>query len=138
MDEDDLDLIADELKNSNLTSSGEIKEMKNNILQKMLFDKDELKLYHKLLTNYRYIDEIDELKYGSYLRWFKLNEKESMKLMKGGFIIEIKQNNKHEIVIVCKNYGRIFSLKMNECIIFQKNTSQEELLIKILDYVKRI
>jgi hypothetical protein len=138
MNEDDLDLIADELKNSNLTSTGEMKEMKNNILQKMLFDKDELKLYHKLLTNYRYIDEIDELKYGSYLRWFKLNEKESMKLMKGGFIIEIKQNNKHEIVIVCKNYGRIFSLKMNECIIFQKNTSQEELLIKILDYVKRI
>ena len=138
MNEDDLDLIADELKDSNLTSSGEIKEMKNNILQKMLFDKDELKLYHKLLTKYRYIDEIDELKYGSYLRWFKLKEKESMKLLKGGFIIEIKQNDKNEIVIVCKNYGRIFSLKMNECVIFQKNTSQEELLIKILDYVKRI
>lgn len=138
MDEQDLDLIADELKNSNLTSSGEMKEMKNNILQKMLFDKDELKLYHKLLTKYRYIDEIDELKYGSYIRWFKLKEKESMKLMKGGFIIEIKQNSNNEIVIVCKNYGRIFSLKMNETIIFQKNTSQEELLIKILDYVKRV
>ena len=26
-----------------------------------MFDKNELKLYHKLLTNYRYIDEIDEL-----------------------------------------------------------------------------
>ena len=134
----ELDKIADELKNSNLTSSGEIKEMKNNILQRMLFDRDELKMYHKLLTHYRYIDEIDELKYGSYIRWFKLKDKETLKLMKGGFIIEIKQNNKNEIVIVCKNYGRIFSLKMNETIIFQKNTSQEELLIKILDYVKGI
>ena len=47
MDERDIDLIADELKDSNLTSSGEIKEMKNNILQKMLFDKDELKILLK-------------------------------------------------------------------------------------------
>jgi hypothetical protein len=136
--EEELDKIADELKDSKLKPSSEIKEMKNNILQRMLFDRDELKLYHKLLTKYRYIDEIDELKYGSYIRWFKLKEKETMKLMKGGFIIEIKQNDKNEIIIVCKNYGRLFSLKMNETIIFQKNTSQEELLIKILDYVKGI
>jgi hypothetical protein len=136
--EEELDKIADELKDSKLKPSSEIKEMKNNILQRMLFDRDELKMYHKLLTHYRYIDEIDELKYGSYVRWFKLKEKETLKLMKGGFIVEIKQNNKNEIVIVCKNYGRLFSLKMNETIIFQKNTSQEELLIKILDYVKGI
>jgi len=136
--EEEIDKIADELKDSKLKPSSEIKEMKNNILQRMLFDRDELKMYHKLLTHYRYIDEIDELKYGSYVRWFKLKEKETLKLMKGGFIVEIKQNNKNEIVIVCKNYGRLFSLKMNETIIFQKNTSQEELLIKILDYVKGI
>jgi hypothetical protein len=48
------------------------------------------------------------------------------------------QNDKNEIVIVCKNYGRIFSLKMNETIIFQKNTSQEAILIKILDHVHTI
>lgn len=135
---EEIDKIADELKDSKLSSSSEIKDMKNNILQKMLFDREELKMYHKLLTKYRYIDEIDELKYGSYIRWFKLKEKDTLKLMKGGFIIEIKQNSNKEIVIVCKNYGRLFSLKMNETIIFQKNTSQEELLIKILDYVKGI
>jgi hypothetical protein len=136
--ETEIDKIADELKGSNLSSSSEIKDMKNNILQRMLFNREELKMYHKLLTNYRYIDEIDELKYGSYIRWFKLKDKETLKLMKGGFIIEIKQNKNNEIVIVCKNYGRLFSLKMNETIIFQKNTSQEELLIKILDYVKGV
>jgi hypothetical protein len=43
------------------------------MLQRLLFDKDEMKHYNKLLTNYRYIDEIDELKYGSYIRWFNLN-----------------------------------------------------------------
>ena len=39
----------------------------------MLFERDELKYYHKLLTNYRYVDEIDELRYGSYIRWFKMD-----------------------------------------------------------------
>lgn len=136
--EDELDKIAQELKDSNLSSSSEIKDMKNNILQKMLFNREELKNYHKLLNKYRYIDEIDELKYGSYIRWFKLKDIDSLKLLKGGFIIDIKKNSKNEIVIVCKNYGRIFSLKMSETIIFQKNTSQEELLIKILDHVKGI
>ena len=51
----ELDEIAQELKDSNLTSSSEIKDMKNNILQKMLFNREELKKYHKLLTKYRYI-----------------------------------------------------------------------------------
>ena len=134
----ELDEIAQELKDSNLTSSSEIKDMKNNILQKMLFNREELKKYHKLLTKYRYIDEIDELKYGSYIRWFKLKDMDSLNLLKGGFIIDIKKNSQNEIIIVCKNYGRIFSLKMSETIIFQKNTSQEELLIKILDHVKGI
>ena len=133
--EEEINKIAQELEDCKLTSSSEIKTMKNNILQKMLFNRDELKLYHKLLNKYRYIDEIDELKYGSYIRWFKITNMDSLKLLKGGFIIDIKQNKSNEIVIVCKNYGRIFCLKMNETIIFQKNTKQEELLIKILDHI---
>ena len=135
--EDEINKISQELKDSNLASSSEIKDMKNNILQRMLFNKEELKQYHKLLNNYRYIDEIDELKFGSYIRWFKLKEIESLSLLKGGFIVDIKQN-KNNIVILCKNYGRFFSLKMNETIIFQKNTKQEELLIKILDHLSHI
>ena len=43
--------------------------MKNNILQRMLIDREELKLYHKLLSKYRYIDEIDE----RYLKGLKFH-----------------------------------------------------------------
>ena len=72
--ETEIDKVFREIEEGKLASSGEIKTMKNNILQKMLFDRDELKMYHKLLTNYRYIDEIDELKYGSYIRWFNIKK----------------------------------------------------------------
>ena len=124
-----------EIEERQLLTTGELKSIKNDILQKMLFDKDELKHYHKLLTNYRYVDEIDELRYGSYIRWFNLNKIKSLKLLNGGFIVDIKTNNK-DIIILCKNaQNKFFNIKMNESIIFQKNTKQEVLLIKILDHV---
>jgi hypothetical protein len=127
-----------EIEERKLLTTGELKSIKNDILQKMLFEKNELKNYHKLLTNYRYVDEIDELRYGSYIRWFNLKKIKSLKLLNGGFIVDIKTNNK-DIIILCKNsQNRFFNLKMNECIIFQKNTKQEELLIKILDHVQTI
>ena len=136
--EEEINKILDEIDDKKLATSSEIKTIKNNVLQKMLFDRDELKHYHKLLTNYRYIDEIDELKYGSYIRWFNLKKHDSLKLLRGGFIINIT-NKKGEIIILCKNgSNNLFSLKMNETIIFQKNTPQESILIKILDHVHTI
>lgn len=136
--ETEIDKVFREIDERKLASSGEIKTMKNNILQRMLFDKDELKMYHKLLTNYRYIDEIDELKYGSYIRWFNIKKSSTLKLLNGGFIIDITNRN-GEIIILCKNgLNKLFNLKMNQSIIFQKNTKQEELLIKILDHIKSI
>ena len=136
--ETEIDKVFREIDESKLASSGEIKTMKNNILQRMLFDKDELKMYHKLLTNYRYIDEIDELKYGSYIRWFNIKKSSTLKLLNGGFIIDITNRN-GEIIILCKNgLNKLFNLKMNQSIIFQKNTKQEELLIKILDHIRSI
>jgi hypothetical protein len=127
-----------EIEERKLLTTGELKSIKNDILQKMLFEKNELKNYHKLLTNYRYVDEIDELRYGSYIRWFNLKKIKSLNLLNGGFIVDIKTNNK-DIIILCKNsQNRFFNLKMNECIIFQKNTKQEELLIKILDHIQTI
>jgi hypothetical protein len=136
--ETEIDKVFREIEEGKLASSGEIKTMKNNILQRMLFDKDELKMYHKLLTNYRYIDEIDELKYGSYIRWFNIKKKTTLKLLNGGFIIDIT-NRDGDIIILCKNgLNKLFNLKMNQSVIFQKNTKQEELLIKILDHIRTI
>jgi hypothetical protein len=136
--EKELDKVVQEISDRKLSTSHDIKIMKNNMLERLLFDKDEMKYYNKLLTNYRYIDEIDELKYGSYIRWFNLNKGKTLKLLNGGFIIDIT-TKKDDIVILCKNgQNRLFNLKMNETIIFQKNTKQEDILIKILDHVSAI
>lgn len=134
-----IDEIIQELDEKNLLylTSSKIKEMKNNILQKLYLTREQLIKYHKVLDEYRYVDEIDEIKIGGYIRWFNLAKPENLKLTNGGIIIDLK-NTKDDISIVCKNnMNRVFSLKLNQCIIFQKLNMQEKILIKIIDYASK-
>lgn len=117
-------------------NSSIIKEAKNNILQKMGFDRNELKHYHKVLKEYRYVDELDELSLGHHIRWFNLTKVNELKLYNGAILVNIDYIN-NNVYLVCKNYrNKMFSIKMNEIILFQKFNAQELVLIKILDYIK--
>ena len=62
---------------------------------------------------------------------------ENLKLTNGGIVVDFKQG-KEDVVIVCKNTrGRFFSLQLNKNIIFKKMSTQEKLLIKIIDYIHK-
>uniref|UniRef100_A0A6C0KKL6 Uncharacterized protein n=1 Tax=viral metagenome TaxID=1070528 RepID=A0A6C0KKL6_9ZZZZ len=131
--------IIKELDDKNLLylTTSKIQELKNNILQKLYLTREELLHYHKVLKEYRYVDEIDEIKIGGYIRWFNLKKMDSMKLTNGGFIIDLKQHNEN-IHIICKNsMNRVFNMILNECIVFQKMNQQEKILIKIIDYASK-
>ena len=131
--------IIQELDDKNLLylTSGKIKELKNNVLQKLYLERSELLHYHKVLKDYRYVDEIDEIKIGRYIRWFNLKKMENLKLTNGGFIVDMTPTDS-DVQIICKNgRNRVFSLKLQECILFQKISSQENILIKIIDYASK-
>lgn len=131
--------IIEDINQKNLTylTSNKIKELKNTILQKLQLSRDLLITYHKKLHDYRYIDELDELKIGSYIRWINLNKIDNIYLTNGGIIIDFKFSN-NNIIIVCKNnINKIFSLKFNSVILFQKLRSDEKILIKIIDYINK-
>ena len=134
-----LDDIVKELDDKNLLylTTSKIKELKNNILQKLYLTREDLLHYHKVLKDYRYIDEVDEIKIGGYIRWFNIKNMDNIKLTNGGIIIDI-DNGKDDINIICKNnINRIFTLQLNKSIIFQKLSDQEKMLIKIIDYVHK-
>lgn len=131
--------IIEDINQKNLTylTSNKIKELKNTILQKLQLSRDLLISYHKKLDDYRYIDELDELKIGSYIRWINLNKIDNIYLTNGGIIIDFKFSN-NNVIIVCKNnINKIFSLKFNSVILFQKLRSDEKILIKIIDYINK-
>jgi hypothetical protein len=132
--EDALEKVAEEIEQYHLTNTSTIKERKTHILKQLTMDKEEMMNYQKLLVHYRYVDEVDELRMGSYLRFFKLNTT-TLELGRGGFLADI-QVSQQRIVLLFKNRNKFFKLKMDECILFQKNTAQEAVLIQILDQIK--
>lgn len=134
-----IDEIIKELDDKNLLylTSGKVNELKNNVLQKLVISREELLHFHKILKEYRYIDELDEIKIGGYIRWISLRNPDNIKLTNGGIIIDIK-NGVDDLQIVCKNnMNRIFSLNLQSCLIFQKMNTQEKILIKIIDYTSK-
>jgi len=112
-----------------------ISKMKNDILQKLHLPSGQLKSLHKSLKQYRFIDELPELKYGSYIRWIPLVNPEKIYLTTGGIICEMKVVD-NGIAIVCKNrYNKLFQILMSENLIFQKLTNQEQIILSAMDYL---
>jgi hypothetical protein len=94
----------------------------------------ELKLLslRKKLKEYRHVDELQEFQIGRFIRWINLSTKT---FVNGGFIVRI---NIHEngTVITCKNpFNAFYTLKVDECIIFQKITQQEHVLLAAMEHL---
>lgn len=135
-----IDEIIQELDEKNLLylTSGKIKELKNHVLQKLYLSREEILHYHKVLKDYRHVDEVDEIKIGGYIRWFNLNKIDNLKLTNGGFVVDMS-NWKEDVLILCKNAknNKRFSLLLSQCFLFQKISDQEKILIKIIDYASK-
>jgi hypothetical protein len=116
-----------------------IKEMNLNILKELhLSKKDTLELLNKL-KDYKYIDEMNELKYGTYIRWIPIEDPTNIQLTKGALFCEMKIEDAG-VFFVCKNYGfpqRHFKISMDKNLIFQKLTDQEQVLLSALDHLSK-
>ena len=135
---DNLLKALDNEEHTNLinTSFQQIAKDKNDILQNLHLQKDKLKDFHKKLRHYRYIDELNDLKYGQYIRWINLNN-EILKLTSGGIFLDLKLLNNGTHVVCKNNMNKVFQIKFDECIFFQKISNQEEIILKVLNYVNK-
>lgn len=122
----------------NLTTK-KILEMNLQVLKELQLERNETLEILKKLKEYKYVDEMNDLKYGTYLRWIPLNDPENIHLTKGATFCELKITD-NGVFIVCKNFGyniKHFQIKMDECLIFQKLTSQELVLLSALDHLSK-
>ena len=102
-------LDNDEHSNLLNTSYEKIAKDKNDILQQLQFNSEKLKLYHTKLKDYRYVD--------------------------GGIFLEIKLLDTGTHMMIKNNMNRIFQIKMDECIVFQKLSDQEKIILLALKYL---
>tara|TARA_B100000424_G_scaffold264955_1_gene253955 strand:- start:323 stop:742 length:420 start_codon:yes stop_codon:yes gene_type:complete len=138
----DLELLQKAVENDdNLsiinTNIQTIKAQKNDILQQLGLKKDDLKSYHKKLKDYRYIEDIKDLKYGSNIRWINLKKIENIKITNGAILCDIKIHNKG-IALILRGYNNYhMTLYLNENIIFQKINDEEKILLKAIEHLSK-
>ena len=141
MDVDKLLKALDDESNENLFNftTKKILEMNLQVLKELHLDRAETLDILKKLKEYKYVDEMNELKYGTYLRWIPINNPENIYLTKGAIFCELNITD-NGVFIVCKNFGystKHFQIKMDECLIFQKLSSQEKVLLSALDHLSK-
>lgn len=137
----DIEMLKDALDNEENEGIMEldfdkVKKIKNDMLQRAGFNRETLKKYNKALKNYRYIDEIPDIKFGSYVRWVPLKNPSKIKLTNGGIVCDVKIND--DVGVVCRNsMNRLFEFKMADCLVFQKLSEQEMILLSAMNYLNK-
>jgi hypothetical protein len=120
-------------------TTDKIKEMNLNVLKELqLPRKDTLELMSKL-KDYKYVDEMNELKYGAYIRWIPIEDPTNIYLTQGALFCEMKITD-NGVFCICKNYGfksRHFNISMDKNLIFQRLTDQELVLLSALDHLSK-
>jgi len=115
---------------------GDISKSVFEILSEYTFEneslgKDVIKKYYEKLSGYRYVEKVCDLRQGIFIRWIR-----NKTLMNGGILISIHFGE--NVQIVCKTVlGRFISLRFDECIIFQKLTTEEQLILMSYDYLQK-
>lgn len=139
MDVDKLLKALDNENNENLFhyTTAKLREMNFNILKELQLQRDALNHFMNKLRYYRYVDEMNDLKYGCYLRWIPINDVKNIHLTQGGIFCEMKITD-GGVAVICKNFrGKHFQIKMDECLIFQKLSDQELVLLSALDHLAK-
>lgn len=114
-----------------------IREMNLKILKELGLSKKELIDIFNKLKDYKYVDEMNELKYGTFLRWIPIEDPTNIQLTKGAIFCEMKITD-DGVFCICKNFGfpvRHFRISMDKNLIFQKLTDQELVLLSALDHL---
>ena len=141
MDPDQSCLIQKARENENNTSimkltHSQIMSEKNAALQKLQLSSGEIKSMHKALRSYRFVEEVTDINYGSYVRWIRLSDPSNIRLTNGGILIDIKITDTGLHLLCKNNMNRIMQVRLDETLVFQKLTDQEKIILSVLNHLK--
>lgn len=124
--------IDELLKKQNIDISFFADIMKTNIeiLNLIFEDENDIKKNLDKLTGYTYIEDLYLFKIGRFIRWF--NNKGELK--NGGILTDIVFND-NGVNLLCKNNrNRVFQIKFDDNIFFQKMSEEEQFILSVYEY----
>ena len=142
---------SEKLLSMSKLSYDKINTIKYNVLTRIGLEDDELESILLKLSDYRYVEELQDIHHGAFIRYVPLNVKRDgnngdnnhddeyneIQLKQGGFICDIKILGSG-VQLLCRNHFRkMFQLKLDEVLLFQKLTKQEEIILSVFDYLKK-
>ena len=136
---------SDKLLSVSKLSYDKINTIKYNVLTRVGLEDDELEPMLLKLSDYRYVEELQDIHHGAFVRYIQLTNKSNkgnkqdneILLKPGGFICDIKILGSG-VQLLCRNHFRkMFQLRLDEVLLFQKLTKQEEIILSVFDYLKK-
>ena len=105
-------------------------------LQQLGFNVTTLSDYVYKLREYRYVDDLNGLTHGAYIRWIDLKNPDRLCLARGAIICDIKIGQKG-VHLLCKTHPSpaMFHVIMDEVVIFQRLSQQERVILAAMDYL---
>jgi hypothetical protein len=82
-----------------------------------------LKLPPKFIKEYTYVDDVDFLILGRYIRWVYTDNLK--KIYNGGFLVSV---DPHTNVLLCKNRMALFTISFEDALVFQKKSLDERIV----------
>lgn len=146
---------SDKLLSMSKLSYDKINTIKYNVLTRIGLEDDELESTLLKLSDYRYVEELQDIHHGAFIRYIPLivkkggNNKSNnnnndgdestneIQIKPGGFICDIKILGSG-VQLLCRNhFRRMFQLKLDEVLLFQKLTKEEEIILSVFDYLNK-
>lgn len=113
----------------------DILEEKETVLEGLGLNQQEQSAMLEKLTDYRYIKNIYELHKGKHIRWIMLN-KQPMILERGAILSDIKFTDMGTNLQCLRYDQRVYQIRMDDRIIFQKMNTEELLLLTIYENIQ--
>lgn len=128
LDKDDNEEIID-------MTTEKIQEQNHNVLLELKLERDHHMKIMEKLDQYKYIEDIANLKSGSFIRWIRIDNPSNLQITKGALVCDIKFTDTG-ISVICKGYHhRHFQLDFDKCLVFQRLSEQEMVLLSALNYL---
>ena len=88
--------------------------------------------YARKLLSYRYVEDLNELHNGKYIRWIR---KSDHKLTNGNILVNVDFTKNGTQLLLKSPTNRFIRIKWDDCIVFQILTQDEQLLLTTNQYI---